>query len=315
MRILLTGAAGFLGSHLTDRFLEQGHEVIGADNFVTGREANLAHLNGHPRFRLIRHNVIEPLDIQEPLDWVIHFASPASPPKYLQHPIDTLRVNGEGAFRLLELARRHGGRFFMASTSEVYGDPSVHPQSETYFGNVNPTGPRSVYDEGNRYAEAMVAAFHRTYGMSTRIMRGFNTYGPRMDPEDGRVVSNFIRQALAGEPLTVYGDGSQTRSLQYVSDMVEAVTRLMQVEYCFPVNLGNPEEYTVLEIAQLVKELTGSSSPIDFRPLPEEDPKKRRPDISLASRLTGWKPVVPAREGLMITIEYFRTLAGCELSG
>ena len=306
MRILLTGAAGFIGSHLTDRLLAEGHEVIGVDSLITGRADNLAHLEGHPRFRFLRHDVTEPLDIAGPLDWVMHFASPASPPKYLAEPIKTLRVNAEGTYHLLELAREKGAAFFLASTSEVYGDPLVHPQPETYWGNVNPVGPRAVYDEGKRYAEAMTTAYHTHYGLPVRIVRIFNTYGPRMDPKDGRVVTNFITQALKGEPLTVYGDGSQTRSFCYIDDLIEGIVRLMGVDYAGPVNLGNPEEYTVLELARLVKELTGSPSEIVFKPLPQDDPKQRRPDISLARRLLGWEPRVSVKEGLQKAILSFR---------
>ena len=305
MRILLTGAAGFIGSHLTDRLLAEGHEVVGVDSLITGRADILAHLEGHPRFKFLRHDVTEPLDIEGPLDWVMHFASPASPPKYLAEPIKTLRVNAEGTYHLLELARGKGAAFFLASTSEVYGDPLVHPQPETYWGNVNPVGPRAVYDEGKRYAEAMTTAYHTHYGLPVRIVRIFNTYGPRMDPKDGRVVTNFITQALKGEPLTVYGDGSQTRSFCYIDDLIEGIVRLMEVDYTGPVNLGNPEEYTVLELARLVKELTGSPSEIVFKPLPQDDPKQRRPDISLAKRLLEWKPLMPVREGLERVIAYF----------
>ena len=305
MRILLTGAAGFIGSHLADRLLAEGYEVIGVDSMITGRPENLVHLEGYPRFRFIEHDVTKPLEIGGPLDWVMHFASPASPPKYLAEPIKTLRVNAEGTFHLLELARAKGASFFLASTSEVYGDPLVHPQPETYWGNVNPVGPRAVYDEGKRYAEALVTAYHTYFGLPVRIVRIFNTYGPRMDPDDGRVVTNFITQALKGEPLTVYGDGSQTRSFCYIEDLIEGIVRLMAVDYTGPVNLGNPEEYTVLELARLVKKLTGSPSEIVFKSLPQDDPKQRRPDISLAKRLLGWEPRVPVREGLLRTITHF----------
>lgn len=309
MRILLTGAAGFIGSHLADRLLADGHEVIGVDNFVTGRRANITHLEGHPQFTLIEHDVIEPLDFPAPLDWVMHFASPASPPKYLAHAIETLRVNSEGTYHLLELARRKKAKFFLASTSEVYGDPQVHPQPETYWGNVNPVGPRAVYDEAKRYAEALTFSYHRAYGVPVRVARIFNTYGPRMDPHDGRVVSNFITQALRGEPLTVYGDGSQSRSFCYIDDLIEGIVRLMHVDYGGPVNLGNPEEYRVIDLARLIRELTGSSSAIVFKPLPQDDPKRRRPDISLARKLLNWSPVVPAREGLRRTIGHLREVA------
>lgn len=306
MRILLTGAAGFIGSHLTGRLLAGGHQVISVDSMITGRAENLAHLTGHPDFRFITHDVIKPLDIAGPLDWVMHFASPASPPKYLAEPIKTLRANSEGTYHLLELARTKRASFFVASTSEVYGDPLVHPQPETYWGNVNPVGPRAVYDEGKRYAEALVTAYHTHFGLPVRIVRIFNTYGPRMDPKDGRVVTNFITQALKGEPLTVYGDGSQTRSFCYIDDLVEGIVRLMEVDYAGPVNLGNPEEYTVLELARLVKEITRSPSEIVFKPLPQDDPKQRRPDISLAKRLLAWEPRVPVREGLARTVASFK---------
>jgi nucleoside-diphosphate-sugar epimerase len=308
MRILLTGAAGFIGSHLCDRLLDDGAEVIGADNLITGRFANIAHLDGHPRFRFLDHDVTHPLENDEPLDWVLHFASPASPPKYLANPTETLRVNGEGTYQLLELARRKRARFFLASTSEVYGDPTVHPQHESYWGNVNPIGPRSVYDEAKRYAEALTMSYARSHGLSVRIIRIFNTYGPRMDPGDGRIVTNFITQALQDLPLTVYGDGQQTRSLQYVDDLLEGIVRLMRVEWAAPVNLGNPEEFTVHAIAALIRELASSGSSIVNQPLPVDDPKQRKPDIAVARQVLGWEPRVPAREGLARTIAHFREL-------
>ncbi|MBF2098741.1 MAG: SDR family oxidoreductase [Gloeomargaritaceae cyanobacterium C42_A2020_066] len=314
MRILLTGAAGFIGSHLTDRLLAAGHAVIGVDNTVTGSRENLAHLEDQPDFTYLHHDVTYPLDLDEPLDWVLHFASPASPPKYLALPVETLRVNAEGSYHLLELARAKGAQFFLASTSEVYGDPLVHPQPESYWGHVNPAGPRSVYDEAKRYAEAMTAAYYRTFGLPIRMIRIFNTYGPRMDAYDGRVVTNFINQALAGRPLTVYGEGSQTRSFQYVDDLVTGIVRLMDVPYHGPVNLGNPEEYTVLQLAQLIREMTASSSEIVFEPLPQDDPKQRRPDITLAQELLGWQPGVPVREGLARTIDYFQKRLVCASS-
>jgi dTDP-glucose 4,6-dehydratase len=310
MRVLLTGAAGFLGSHLAERLLKEGCEVIGVDNLSTGQRRNLDRLLAHPGFHFLQADVTRPLEVEGPLDWVLHFASPASPPRYQKLPIATLLVNAEGTRHLLDLALRKGARFFLASTSEVYGDPLVHPQPETYWGNVNPIGPRSIYDEGKRYAEALTTAYHRAYGLPVRIVRIFNSYGPFMDPEDGRVVSNFIVQALKGEPLTVFGDGSQTRSFCYVDDLIEGIRRLMEVDYPYPVNLGNPEEYRVLELAQLVKELTGSSSPITFLPLPEDDPRQRRPDITLARELLSWEPEVPVREGLLRTIAYFREVLG-----
>lgn len=306
MRVLLTGVAGFLGSHLAERLLGEGHEVVGVDNLSTGQSRNLERLGRYPRFTFLRADASRPLEVEGPLDWVLHFASPASPPRYLRLPIETLLVNAEGTRHLLDLSLRKGARFFLASTSEVYGDPLVHPQPESYWGNVNPVGPRSIYDEGKRYAEALTLAYHRAHGLSVRIVRIFNTYGPGMDPEDGRVVSSFIVQALKGEPLTVFGDGSQTRSFCYVDDLVEGIRRLMEVDYPYPVNLGNPEEYRVLDLALLVKELTGSASPIVFRPLPQDDPRQRRPDISLARRLLGWEPGIPLDEGLQRTVTYFR---------
>lgn len=310
MRVLVTGVAGFLGSHLAEKLLKEGHEVLGVDNLSTGQRRNLERLERYPGFTFLRGDVRQPLEVAGPLDWVMHLASPASPPRYLRLPLETLLVNAEGTRHLLDLSLAKGARFFLASTSEVYGDPLVHPQPETYWGNVNPIGPRSIYDEGKRYAEALTLAYHRVHGLSVRIARIFNTYGPYMDPEDGRVVSSFIVQALKGEPLTVYGDGSQTRSFCYVDDLVEGFRRLMEVEYSLPVNLGNPEEYRVLELAHVVKELTGSSSPIVFRPLPEDDPKQRRPDITLARRLLGWEPRVPVREGLERTIGWFQGVVG-----
>lgn len=306
MRILLAGAAGFIGSHLTDRLLQEGHTVIGVDSLITGRRENLEHLDGHPRFQFVEHDVTTPIEIGGPLDWVMHFASPASPPKYLRVPIETLRVNAEGTFHLLELARTKGAAFFLASTSEVYGDPLVHPQPETYWGNVNPVGPRAVYDEGKRYAEAMVTAYHRHYELPIRIVRIFNTYGPRMDPNDGRVVSNFITQALRREPITVYGDGSQTRSFCYIDDLVNGIVGLMRIEYALPVNLGNPNEYTMLQLADLVARLAGNKIDIVFKPLPTDDPKRRKPDIRRASSLLDWHPTVPLEEGIRRTISYFR---------
>jgi nucleoside-diphosphate-sugar epimerase len=306
LRILVAGAAGFIGSHLVDRLLSEGNTVIGVDNFATGQKQNLVRMLDHPEAQFIEHDVSDSFDVVGNLDWILHFASPASPPKYLALPVETLRVNSEGTRHLLELARRKGAQFFLASTSEVYGDPHVHPQPESYWGNVNSVGPRSVYDEGKRYAEAMTTAYARSFGVGCRIIRIFNTYGPRMDAEDGRVVTNFVAQALRGEPLTIYGDGSQTRSFQYVDDLVEGIRRLMATDYQRPVNLGNPEEYTMIELAQLVRELTGATSPLEYRPLPEDDPRQRRPDISLARQLLDWEPIIPVREGLSRTIEYFR---------
>lgn len=307
MRVLITGAAGFLGSHLVDRFLKEGHEVVGVDNLVTGTHGNLAHLRGEERFRFIEGDVSRGIAMDGPLDGVLHFASPASPPDYLALPIETLDVGSLGTRNALELARQRGARFFMASTSEVYGDPVEHPQRESYWGNVNPVGPRSVYDEAKRFSEALTMAYHRAHGLDTRIVRIFNTYGPRMRPRDGRVVSNFVVQALAGEPLTIYGDGSQSRSFCYVADEVEGLYRLFMRGDAEPTNVGNPDEFTVRELADLVLELTGSTSPIVSRPLPVDDPKVRRPDITRAREKLGWSPKIPLREGLQRTIEWFRS--------
>jgi dTDP-glucose 4,6-dehydratase len=310
VRVLITGAAGFLGSHLVDRFLAEGHEVIGVDNLITGARGNLAHLDGDARFRFVQQDVSREISIDGSLDGVLHFASPASPPDYLALPIETLDVGSRGTRNALELARARGARFFMASTSEVYGDPIEHPQRETYWGNVNPVGPRSVYDEAKRFSEALTMAYHRQHGLDTRIVRIFNTYGPRMRPRDGRVVSNFVVQALAGEPLTINGDGSQSRSFCYVSDEVEGLYRLFMQGDANPTNVGNPDEFTVRELADLVLELTGSKSQIVSRPLPVDDPKVRRPDITRARELLDWWPRVPLREGLQRTIEWFRSRTG-----
>ena len=308
MTVIITGAAGFLGSNLVDRFLADGHRVIGVDNYCTGAARNLSHLERSSSFRFIEHDAILPLHIDEKVDWVLHFASPASPPKYMALALETLRVNSEGTYHLLELARSHGAKFFLASTSECYGDPEIHPQPESYWGNVNPIGPRSVYDEAKRYAEAFTALYGRDFGVSIRHIRIFNTYGPRMDPDDGRIVTNFINQALRGQDLTIFGDGLQTRSFQYVDDLVEGIVRLMGVEYHGPVNLGNPEEYTVLQFAELVNEAMGGHHNIVFHPLPKDDPKRRRPDNSLAKSLLDWEPKVPVQEGVSRTIEYFTAL-------
>ncbi len=312
MRVLITGAAGFLGSHLTDRFLADGHEVVGLDNFITGNPENIAHLGGNPRFEFIQHNISTFTYVAGPLDGVLHFASPASPIDYLEHPIPTLKVGALGTHNALGLAKAKQARFFLASTSEVYGDPLVHPQREDYWGNVNPIGPRGVYDEAKRFAEAITMAYHRFHGIDTRIVRIFNTYGPRMRPNDGRVVSNLIVQALRGEPLTIYGDGSQTRSFCYVSDEVEGLYRLFMRGDSMPTNIGNPDEYTVKQLAEMVKELTGATAPIAFRELPVDDPKVRRPDISRAKQMLDWTPKVALREGLSRTIEYFRAIVHAE---
>src|SRR5690606_16789466 len=308
MRVLITGAAGFLGSHLCDRFIADGHEVIAMDSFITGTPDNLAHLMGNPRFRFVKHDVTEFVYVEGPLDGVLHFASPASPVDYLEFPIQTLKVGSLGTHKTLGLAKAKNARYLLASTSEVYGDPEVHPQPESYWGNVNPIGPRGVYDEAKLFAEALVTAYHRYHRLQTLIVRIFNTYGPRMRPNDGRVVSNFIVQALRGEPLTVYGDGSQTRSFCYVDDEVEGIYRLFHSDEVEPVNIGNPDEYTVLELAQRVIALTGSSSQIEFRPLPTDDPKVRRPDITRARTALGWQPSVSLDEGLERTIPYFQRL-------
>ena len=308
MRVLITGAAGFLGSHLCDRFLSDGHSVIGIDNFITGHPDNLAHLTGDSRFEFFEHNISSYTYVPGKLDGVLHFASPASPVDYLEHPIPTLKVGSLGTHHALGVALAKGARFFLASTSEVYGDPLVHPQPESYWGNVNPIGPRGVYDEAKRFAEAMTMAYHRHHGLDTRIIRIFNTYGPRMRPRDGRVVSNFIVQALMNEPLTIYGDGSQTRSFCYVADEIEGIYKLYMDGDSEPTNIGNPDEYTVKELAEIVVELTGTSSEIVYRELPVDDPKVRRPDITKARTQLGWEPKVPVREGVARTIEYFRTL-------
>jgi dTDP-glucose 4,6-dehydratase len=306
MRILVTGGAGFIGSHLCDFFVREGHEVVCMDNFITGSRANVAHLEGHPRFTFIRHNVTEYIDVRGPLDWVLNFASPASPRDYLELPIQTLKVGAMGTHRTLGLAKAKGARFLLASTSEVYGDPLVHPQREDYWGNVNPVGPRGVYDEAKRFAEAITMAYHRFHGIDTRIVRIFNTFGPRMRANDGRAIPAFVSQALAGAPLTVFGDGSQTRSFQYIDDLVEGIHRLMQASVNDPVNIGNPHEMTLLELAKRIVRVTGSASEIVFGPLPEDDPKVRQPDIARARALLGWAPRVDTDEGLRLTIEWFK---------
>jgi len=306
MRLLITGAAGFLGSHLCDRFLAEGHEVIGMDNFITGSADNIGHLFGNPAFSFIQHDVTNFVHVRGPLDGVLHFASPASPVDYLELPIQTLKVGSLGTHKTLGLAKEKRARYLIASTSEVYGDPQVHPQPETYWGHVNPVGPRGVYDEAKRFAEAMTMAYRRFHGLDTRIVRIFNTYGPRMRPSDGRVVSNFIVQALRHEPLTVYGDGGQTRSFCYATDEVDGIYRLFMSDYPDPVNIGNPDEFTVLELARKVIARTGSRSVIENQPLPSDDPKVRRPDITVARRELGWEPRTNLDEGLRLTIPYFR---------
>ena len=308
MRVLITGAAGFLGSHLTDRFLADGHTVVGMDNLITGSLDNLAHLDNESRFEFVEHDVTTYIDLSGKLDGVLHFASPASPVDYLELPIQTLKVGSLGTHNALGLAKAKEARMLLASTSEVYGDPLVHPQPESYWGNVNPIGPRGVYDEAKRFAEAITMAYHRYHGLDTRIVRIFNTYGPRMRPYDGRVVSNFIVQAMLGRPLTVYGDGSQSRSFCYVSDEVEGIFRLFASDETHPVNIGNASEYTIAELAETVLDLVGSDAGIRHLPLPEDDPKVRQPDISRASKILGWTAEVTLRDGLARTIDYFRRL-------
>ena len=308
VRVVITGGAGFIGSHLCEWFLRDGHEVICVDNFITGTYANIEAFLSSPRFQLIAHDISRPLYLDGPVDAVLHFASPASPIDYLRYPIQTLKVGSLGTHNALGLARTKNAIFLLASTSEVYGDPQVHPQSEDYWGNVNPIGVRGVYDEAKRFAEAMTMAYHRCHGLRTRIARIFNTYGPRMRLDDGRALPNFMGQALRGEPLTVYGDGSQTRSFCYIDDLVEGIVRLLNTEFAEPVNLGNPEEVTILEFAREILALTGGKSEIVFRPLPQDDPRVRRPDISRARQLLGWEPKIPRQEGLRRTLEYFRRI-------
>jgi nucleoside-diphosphate-sugar epimerase len=311
MRLLVTGSAGFVGSHLVDRLLREGHAVVGVDSYLSGQRRHTAALAGHPSFSFIEADVSYGLPYEgERLDWVLHFASPASPPHYQQHPIETLRVGARGTEVGLELARRHGAGFFLASTSEVYGDPQVHPQPEDYWGHVNPNGVRSCYDEAKRFAEAMVMAYHRHHGLDVRIIRIFNTYGPRMRADDGRVVTNFVTQALRGGPITMYGDGRQTRSFQYVDDLVEGVLRLLGVRHPGPVNLGNPNETSMLAFADLVRSLIDPRLEIVHLQAATDDPQRRRPDITLAERLLDWRPSVSLDEGLERTIAYFRPMIG-----
>jgi dTDP-glucose 4,6-dehydratase len=313
-RVVVAGGAGFLGSHLCDHLVARGDTVVCLDDFSTGSEGNVAHLMGHERFSLVVTDVSESVDLGDagPVDAVCNLASPASPPAYLARPLATLAVGSEGTRRLLELAHRHGARFLMASTSEIYGDPLVHPQVESYRGNVDPTGPRSVYDEAKRFSESLTMAMHRAHGVDVGIVRIFNTYGPRLSPGDGRVVSNFIVQALRGEPLTVYGDGSQTRSLCYVDDQVAGLVALLDSSLVGPVNIGNPDERSMLDLAHFVLEVTGSSSQIEFRPLPTDDPTRRCPDITVARTELGWEPKVGLREGIERTIGYFADRVGEE---
>jgi dTDP-glucose 4,6-dehydratase len=305
-RYLITGGAGFIGSHLCETFLHRGHEVICMDNYSTGARSNVAGFAANPRFTFVQHNVTRFIDIGEPLDYVLHFASPASPIDYLELPIPTLKVGSLGTHNALGLAKAKKAVFLLASTSEVYGDPLVRPQNEEYWGNVNPVGPRGVYDEAKRFAEAITMAYHRFHGLDSRIVRIFNTYGPRMRMQDGRVVPNFIAQALKGQPITVYGQGQQTRSFQYIDDLVAGICKLLESDHHLPVNIGNPHEMTVLEFAHKIIELTGSKSEIVYKPLPEDDPQVRQPDISKAKKILGWEPNVKLDDGLAKTIEYFR---------
>jgi len=307
-QVLVTGAAGFLGSHLCDALLAEGHRVLGVDNLSTGRPANLAHLKNEPRFRLEERDICQPFDLGR-VDYVYNFASPASPPDYLRLGVETLLVGSAGTLNTLEIAKKYGAGYLHASTSECYGDPLVHPQVESYWGNVNPIGPRSVYDESKRFSEAAVAAYHRYHGVNTHLVRIFNTYGPRLNPSDGRVISNLMMQALRGGPLTIYGDGSQTRSFCYVSDLIDGIVRLAKSAEHDPVNIGNPVEFTILECAQEVQALVGSDCEIVFQPLPQDDPTRRRPDITKAKKLLGWEPKVALREGLALSLEYFKEAA------
>jgi dTDP-glucose 4,6-dehydratase len=307
MRILISGAAGFLGSHLTDLLLSQGHSVVGIDNFITGKAQNVGHLKTEKRFELIEHNVIDPPKIAGEIDRIYHMASPASPVGYVKHQVATLKVNSQGTWNLLELSIEKNARFLMASTSESYGDPAVNPQPETYWGHVNPIGLRSMYDEAKRFSEACTMAYYRERKADTRIIRIFNTYGPRMDPYDGRVVINFIRQALNNEPMTVFGEGTQTRSLCYVSDLVRGINLVMESDFHEPINLGNPDEVTILQIAKEVSDLIpGSKSQIVHQPMPPDDPRVRCPDITRAKQILGWSPVIPRKEGLAKMIEFYR---------
>ncbi|MBX7216245.1 MAG: SDR family oxidoreductase [Candidatus Kapabacteria bacterium] len=305
-RTLITGGAGFLGSHLCDRLVAEGHQVICMDNLITGKAENIAHLFGQPNFLFVQHDVTNYIVVEGALDYILHFASPASPIDYLKFPIQTLKVGSLGTHKALGLAKAKGARFLLASTSEVYGDPLIHPQPEEYWGNVNPIGVRGVYDEAKRFAEALTMAYHRYHGVDTRIVRIFNTYGPRMRVDDGRAIPAFFSQAITGQPLTVFGDGTQTRSVCFVDDLVEGIYRLLRSDINDPVNIGNPDELTMLELAQEITSLTGSSSPIEFRALPKDDPQVRQPDITRARQLLRWEPQVDRKEGLARTMEYFR---------
>ena len=308
LRIIVSGAAGFIGSHFCDRLLAEGHTAVGLDNFLTGSPRNVAHLEKHRRFRFVEQDITLPFHVEGDADCVVNLASPASPKDYLEHPVETLDVGSIGTRRMLELALEKDARFLISSTSECYGDPLVHPQVETYWGNVNPVGPRSCYDESKRFAEALTMAYHRKHGLRTNIARIFNTYGPRMKLNDGRVVPAFLDQALQGHPMTVFGTGSQTRSFCYVSDLVDGLYRLMLSDERYPVNLGNPIEMTILEFAEHIRRVTRTASKIVFEPLPEDDPKQRKPDIGKALAVLGWEPRVALEEGLRVTVEYFRGL-------
>jgi dTDP-glucose 4,6-dehydratase len=310
LRAVVTGGAGFLGSHLCDLLIEKGWEILCMDNLVTGSDANVSHLLSHPRFRFVRQDVTRYIEVPGPVDAVLHFASPASPPDYLKLPIQTLKVGALGTHNALGLALAKKAKFMQASTSECYGDPEVSPQPESYWGRVNPIGPRGVYDEAKRFAEALTMAYHRSHGLDTRIVRIFNTYGPRMRLNDGRALPNFLYQALSGEPITVYGDGKQTRSFCYVSDLLDGIYRLLESEEHEPVNIGNPHEITILEFAERVRRLVGATTPIVFRPLPQDDPKQRCPDITKARRILHWEPKVNLEEGLKLTYEHFRQKVG-----
>jgi dTDP-glucose 4,6-dehydratase len=305
MRVLVTGAAGFLGSHLVDALLAEDNQVVGVDNLITGTEANLEHLKGNPKFELVKQDIIVPFDVGR-VDYVFNLASPASPVDYMQHGVETLLVGSYGTRETLEIAKRYGAGFLHTSTSECYGDPLIHPQPESYWGNVNPIGPRSVYDEAKRFSEALIMAYHRYYGVNTHMVRIFNTYGPRLQIRDGRVISNFLAQALRGDDLTVYGDGKQTRSFCYVSDQVEGILKLSRSEEHLPVNIGNPEEFTMLECAEEILKITGSASRIAFQPLPPDDPKQRKPDITKAKTILGWSPKVNLQQGLALTLPWFK---------
>jgi len=314
LKMLVTGAAGFLGSHLCDALLAEGHMVLGIDNLCTGSKANLKHLEHEPRFDLIERDIVQPFDPGS-VDFIFNFASPASPPDYLRLGVETLLVGSAGTINTLELAKKYSAGYLQASTSECYGDPLVHPQVETYWGHVNPIGPRSVYDESKRFAEAAVMAYHRYHRVNTHMVRIFNTYGPRLNPTDGRVISNFMMQALRGDPLTIYGEGSQTRSFCYVSDLIEGIVRLAKTDCHTPVNIGNPIEWTILECAREVVEVTGGKVDIRFEPLPQDDPTRRRPDITLARKLLGWEPTVKLREGLLRSMDYFKACVEAERVG